>query len=529
MKFSASTLCGLILVTLGMVSCSDKNSNPDRQLSLAAYEELDSAAFSLHSRQIREELERLALVDRDSTLADSWVKGYYLGKSNLVWVNRLGIDGRADTLVDRLNTVTEFGFSRSKFCVPQITRDLQRLRTLDFDDSTNTINRVMARLEYHLSKGYLRYVVGQRYGYVNPHYLFNHLDVLGSSDGRTSYRTLFDLPVERPKRAFLYRALNRVRERRLEAFLDSMEPHNKLLARLQEDLNNKGGRQWDRRRLLVNMERCRWRMEDSPLKHQKYILVNLPSYHLEAVDGDDVLSMRIGCGTQKTKTPLLQSEVERMDINPQWIIPMSIIKESILPHAGNRSYFNSHYYFVRDRSTGKIIDPAQVGAGDLMSGKYRVIQEGGKHNALGRIIFRFKNKFSVYLHDTSSREVFSREDRGVSHGCVRVERPFDLGMFLLGDSTSLTVQKIRYSMMADVSPVGKKYEDMTSEQKAVADTLKRKMLIGSVGVNPHVPIYIYYYTLYPDHEGVMQGYNDIYGYDDVIYRYLHNYIGNGQD
>lgn len=487
---------------------------------------MDTAAFRLHSKRIREELERLALEDDDSTLADSWVKGYYLGKGKLVWINRLGADERADTLLNRLTDVRRLGFSLSKFCVPQITRDLRRLRNLDFDDSTNTINCVVARLEYHLSKGYLRYAVGQRYGYVNPHYLFNRLDVLNRSNGRVSYRTLFDLPVERPTRAFLYRALDRVGDRKLNAFLDSMQPHDQLLVRMQEDLNSGERQQWDRRRLMVNMERCRWRMDDSPWKHQKYILVNLPSYHLEAVDGDQVLSMRIGCGSLKTKTPLLQSKVERMDVNPQWIIPMSIVKESIVPHAGNRGYFNSHHYFIRERATGDVVDPAFVGAGALMSGNYRVIQEGGSHNALGRIIFRFKNDFSVYLHDTSSREVFSREDRGVSHGCVRVERPFDLGIFLLGDSTSLTVKKIRYSMMADVSPVGKKYEDMTSEQKAVADTLKRKMLIGSVNVNPRVPIYIYYYTLFPDHEGVMHTYNDIYGYDEVIYRYLRNYMGN---
>lgn len=526
MKFSALILLVLVLVAFGMGSCSDKDTNPNRQLSLDAYEEMDSAAFRIHSKRIREEVERLALMDDDSTLADSWVRGYYLDKGKLVWINRLGIDGRADTLLERLTDVTRMGFSLSKFCVPQIQRDLQRLRTLDFDDSTNSINCVAARLEYHLSKGFLRYAVGQRYGYVNPRFLLNHLDVLNRSNGRVSYRTLFDLPIERPTRAFLYRALDRVGERRLEAFLDSMQPHDKLLAQMQEELNNGSGRQWDRRLLLVNMERRRWRMDDTPQKHQKYILVNLPSYHLEAIDGDRVLSMRIGCGTLKTKTPLLQSMVERMDVNPQWIIPMSIVKESVAPHAGNRGYFRSRHYFIRERATGKVVDPALVGAGALMSGNYRVIQEGGAHNSLGRIIFRFKNDFSVYLHDTSSREVFSREDRGVSHGCVRVERPFDLGVFLLGDSTSLTVQKIRYSMMADVSPVGKKYEELPPEQKAVADTLKRKMLIGSVKVNPRVPIYIYYYTLYPDHDGVMRTYNDIYGYDDVIYRYLRNYMGS---
>ena len=83
-----------------------------------------------------------------------------------------------------------------------------------------------------------------------------------------------------------------------------------------------------RNQLLCNMERCRWEQKVYPQNYDKYVLVNIPSMHLVAVDGEKQLSMRIGLGSMETKTPLLNSRIKRMDFNPQWIIPKSIIKKS---------------------------------------------------------------------------------------------------------------------------------------------------------------------------------------------------------
>ena len=79
----------------------------------------------------------------------------------------------------------------------------------------------------------------------------------------------------------------------------------------------------------------------------------------------------------------------------------------------------------------------------LISGAYGIAQRGGKGNALGRIIFRFDNNFSVFLHDTNSKGVFGQEDRGVSHGCIRIEKPYDFAVFLLADSSSPIIHSIR--------------------------------------------------------------------------------------
>lgn len=513
-----------LVLALSLSGCQERVENPNKNLTLEAFDGLDTMAYKLSSERVRQQVERLSLNDSDSTWADARVRTYYLHHGKLLWVNRRGVDSRVDTVLVRLKTVGELGFSEQKFCVPQIERDLQRWRNLDFDDSANTASRVLGRLEYHLSKGYLRYVAGQRFGFVNPNILLNRLDVHSRDSNGVTYQRLFDLPVQRAGMGFFVQAFHKVSCDSLEEFFNEVQPQGSLYAEMLHLLHSPEGRAFSRQQLMVNLERSRWRLPDYPQNHKKYVLVNIPAFKLMAVDGSKVLSMKIGCGTLLTKTPLLMSQVKRMDVNPQWILPKSIIKKSVIRHAGNRYYFKSHHFFVRERATGKIIAPGSISSGMLLSGNYLVIQEGGKGNALGRVIFRFDNDFSVYLHSTSQPGVFSREDRGVSHGCVRVERPYELAVFMLDKKDPEIMRKIAYSMQADVSPLGKAPDELTAEEQAVADTLQRKLLVGNIDVMPRVPLYIFYFTLYPNPEGKMQAYDDVYGYDEVMFNYLRNFM-----
>lgn len=104
-------------------------------------------------------------------------------------------------------------------------------------------------------------------------------------------------------------------------------------------------------------------------------------------------------------------------------------------HYFSRSYCERRGFYVMDRRTGKELNMNQVHAGLLRDPMYAVVQRGGKGNSLGRLIFRFDNNFSVYLHDTSNRDFFKQQNRGVSHGCVRVEKPFELAKFILKDKS----------------------------------------------------------------------------------------------
>ena len=519
MKGRIGIIC-LFAILLG--SCREHVPNPNVELTLSYFDGLRQREKHITSFQVKEALDSMIRNDNDSMLVDRRVKGYYLRHRPLVWITRKGVDSRADTLLAYLREVDSIGFSEAKFRMPQIRRDLQRMRLLDFD-KRNTASKVAARLEYNLTKAYLRYVCGQRFGFVNPTDVFNRLDLRNGDSQSKVYRTLFDLKMEHPDRAFFQQALHAVRPDSLSAFLSSVSPKDPLYLSLRRTyLNPAMRRRYGATRLLINMERCRWRLSDYPHAHRRFVLVNIPAYHLWAVNGDKTLTMRVASGSLETKTPLLSSYFYCMDVNPQWIIPKSIVKKSFA-HRLSTGYFRSKHYFIRERATGRDIPVSQCSRAMLESGDYLVIQEGGKGNALGRIIFRFDNDFSIYLHDTSSRGVFQQEDRGVSHGCVRVEHPYELALFLLGDGRKAMAAKIAYSMQADVSPLGKKKEDLTKEQRAGADTLKRDMLVGRVKVEPKVPIFITYFTLWPLADGSLQRYDDVYGYDRVMAAWLANY------
>ena len=507
-----------------MLSCHDRKANTNANLSLADYETLSTSAYKLNSHRIREEIDSLCRSDNDSAFADIHTRKLYYAKVPFVWIGRKGIDHRTDSLLNCLRHIEQMGFSDKKFRLAQISQDMERLRTLHFDADDNRINKVAARLEYNLTKAYLRYAVGQGFGFMNPKRVFNRLDVYDSNTAVKSYRTLFDLKIPQPDKHFVDRALRQVQVDSISHFLHEMSPKSTLYHRLLKALNSPEAATLGRTRILVNMERCRWRLPDYPRYHEKYVLVNIPSFHLRAVDHDRTLSMRIAFGAYDTKTPLMISQVKRMDLNPQWIMPMSIVKKSILPRLGNEYYFTQHQYFIRDRQTGQIVSPRLMTRDMLLSGKYMVVQRGGEGNALGRIIFRFDNNLSIYLHDTSSRGVFTQLNRDVSHGCVRVEHPFDLAMFMLDKKDDRLISRIRYSMNADVSPVGIPEEEMTGQMQAVSDTLDRKRLIGHVEVKPRIPIFIVYYTLYPDDNGAIEAFSDVYGYDAVMYRELRQFI-----
>jgi murein L,D-transpeptidase YcbB/YkuD len=147
---------------------------------------------------------------------------------------------------------------------------------------------------------------------------------------------------------------------------------------------------------------------------------------------------------------------------------------------------------------------------------------------LGRIIFRFNNSFSVFIHDTNQHGVFSQEDRGVSHGCIRVQKPFSLAMFMLKDKNEDIISKIRYSMVAQIGGESTVMNDEKHEgnSKLKTDTLNHSRIINNINVNPKVPLFITYFTLYPDFEGNIKSYSDVYGYDRVIFSILKNYLGH---
>lgn len=511
----------LWFLLLAGVLCSCQEKKFHVSVSLDSFADMANSAYKIDAEKIDENINRVVMADTDRETADIHARRHYLNGGRLVWVTRDGVSAKADTLVAYLATVDSIGFSRERFCYSALLDDLRRVRSLDFEtraDSRNNINKVYARLEYNLTKAFLRYTEGMRFGFMNPYDAFNRLDVRDRDSVRVSYRALYDVPTKRADKQFVAEAFEVMTkdDASVGKFLKDSRPENPLyhtfLKCLGEPLSPD-----ERRLVLCNMERSRWRHGNYPQNHKKYVIVNVPSLHLDAVDGDERLTMRIGLGSLETKTPLLTSSVKRMDFNPQWIIPKSIIKKSVRPHAGSRGYFESRDYFIQQRSTGCEVDPATVTGDMLMSSDYLVIQRGGEGNALGRIIFRFDNNFSIYMHDTSNRGVFSRGDRSVSHGCIRVEKPYELAVFMLKDKDEKLMEKMKYSMTV-------KYGRHRTEDDDANDPINRKLMIRSQKVEPQVALFITYYTLYPNAEGTLVRYDDIYGFDPVIYEKIKKYL-----
>ena len=242
-----------------------------------------TSSYTIHPGKIRQHLDRMMKADVDSMQPDYRTRSYYGQHGSFLWIDRLGVDARADTLLAYLRTVDQVGFSPKKFYVKDIENDLKRLRTLNFDAAGNTIEHVMARLEYHLTKAYLRYVNGQRFGFTNPYALFNRLDVGKRDSVNVSYRELFDLPMQRPTRNFWTNALQKIRHDSVGIYLRAVQPHGKLYEDLKHRLPKAAGIA-ARRKVICNLERARWRLDDEPDMHEKYVVVNLPSMHLMARD-----------------------------------------------------------------------------------------------------------------------------------------------------------------------------------------------------------------------------------------------------
>lgn len=496
---------------MAFCSCHDEVNNPYKELTLEAFSDLKVSEYKLNSHKIRNHIDKLIKGDGAPYSMDKRVRQYYADRKPFIWINRLGVRSNADTLLGVIQKAGYHGLSTRMLRVSQIEKDIKAIRNLDVIDSDDDINMIMARLEYNLTRAYFRYSVGQNFGFVNPDYLYNHHEVCYSDSVSVKYTPLSDLSARRADDAFYAHAVSKALSDSLPQFLVSVVPSGKLYEQLLARLNDETLTDEERLKTHCNIERCRWRFKNvlNSIQYDKYVVVNIPSFSLRAVSGDSVMTMRVGCGTTTHKTPLLTSNITRMDVNPQWIVPQSIAKGI----AHRYGYMHKMGMFVYDKKKGKL-PPESISYSKIMSGEQHIIQEGGPNNSLGRIIFRFNNNFSVFLHDTSSPWLFQKSQRDISHGCVRVERPLDLALFLLGDANKKNEEKLRYSMTVDlVDEDGKRNND-----------IDKSLLVNSVEVKPSVPLYITYYTVYYNAKGRLVDYADVYGYDDVLIDQLAPFI-----
>ena len=261
---------------------------------------------------------------------------------------------------------------------------------------------------------------------------------------------------------------------------------NKLTSGLISYLNNSDREKFIR--IAITLDRYK----QLPKLPKKHIWVNIPSYQLQLKDSDEVvISSKVVVGKPNTRTPQLTSVITDMITYPKWHIPNSIITKEILPALKKDvSYLAKKGYSLADYQ-GNEIDPTTVKWSKYEKEiPFRVIQGSGDDNALGVIKFNFPNKFSVYLHDTNQRHLFSKDKRALSHGCVRVESWDTLATYLL-------------------------LQDSTHEKAVPIDSMQTWLALKEKHVIPlrnRVPLYIRYFTC-EGVDGALVFHDDVYGED----------------
>lgn len=248
----------------------------------------------------------------------------------------------------------------------------------------------------------------------------------------------------------------------------------------------------------LNLERARWEKESFQFRH---IFVNIPEFLMRFLEGSaPMLSARVIVGKPQNPTPIFESKMSYVVLNPRWSVPNSIVAKEMLEK------IQEDPFYLEDRNyklyNGWSKNREEIDTFDVDWYKYdekshipfNIVQEPGKHNPLGNVKFMFPNNHAVYMHDTPSKHLFKKSVRAFSHGCIRLQDPDRLLEFVSNDYLNQPYQAIASKLK-------------TGENH-------------SMSLNEKIPVYIRYYTAYVDDTGNVIFGRDIYGYDKIQQKLL---------
>ena len=223
---------------------------------------------------------------------------------------------------------------------------------------------------------------------------------------------------------------------------------------------------------------------------QRYVMVNIPAAHIEAVENGQVVSRHTAIvGKVDRQSPILNSKIHEINLNPYWTAPVSIVKKDIIPLMQKDPTYltrNAIRIFAPD---GTEIPPENVNWNSEEAVDYMFRQDPGRINAMGSVKINFHNPHAVYMHDTPQQSLFGRLLRFESSGCVRVQNVRDLVAWLAKDTPGWSRREIERVIESG---------DRTDIQLA----------------DP-VPVYFTYVTAWATEDGVVQFRDDIYRRDGV--------------
>lgn len=250
------------------------------------------------------------------------------------------------------------------------------------------------------------------------------------------------------------------------------------------------------RQLVGNLERWRWLPKDLG---RKYILVNIPSFELKGVIDDQVvLKKPVIVGRNYRRTPIFSSRISHLIVNPTWTVPSKLAVEDKLPEIQKDPNFFAKLgitVYERDR----IVNVSGVNWHRLGKGNFpfRLVQQPGPQNALGRVKFMIPNTDDIYLHDTNTPNLFNRAERAFSSGCIRVHNPLELAQWILGEQ-GWDLEKIQEAI--DTGPT------------------------QTISVKHPVPMHLEYWTVVLDDEGKLSHRTDLYDRDTALWQALNKSI-----
>jgi L,D-transpeptidase YcbB len=268
-----------------------------------------------------------------------------------------------------------------------------------------------------------------------------------------------------------------------------LKPTGRINERTVRTLNDT---QWERyKRIAITLDKYKMLPDSMPVT---YVWVNIPAFRMRVIDNYDSIALesKIIVGAAKTRTPELTSDISNFITYPQWTVPYSIIFKEMLPKIQKDTNFLKRQNLMVVDKNDSVLYPSTINWAKLSKDKfpYLIRQREGDDNSLGVLKFNFRNKYSVYLHDTNARWLFSKTDRALSHGCVRVQSWADLANFLVRNDS------IKYPSDTLTSWI-------VRQEKHTVTGFKR------------VPIFIRYYTC-ETKNGRLRFYEDIYAEDKFL-------------
>jgi len=280
--------------------------------------------------------------------------------------------------------------------------------------------------------------------------------------------------------------------------------------------------------VIANMERWKWYAHDFGTN---YLLINIPDYSIVAVkDNDTIQNQKVVVGRDTRKTPILESKISNINLNPNWTVPPTILKEDIYPEAEkDRGVFRKKGLVILNYKNEEV-NPWSWKKEDAY--KYKYVQNPGRNNSLGLMKINFPNKYSVYLHDTNHRDYFAFTHRSLSSGCVRLEKPLEMATHILNDTIKWPLKKIM-----DTTDINYYYK-LQKEKQIAIDKKNAKLLAKNpklviekktlpkpqlktivIKVNDTIFIHQLYWTAW-ESKGELQFREDIYCLDAELYSKL---------